>query len=88
MSVAGIMRLVSFMATVDHERIAARGFVAVRGGIAVVPASAASAYAGTRRFVRRALDEAWAPRLLCVYALRKTPRLRAVQALIEALQKT
>lgn len=55
-------------------------------GIAVIPNSAASAYAGSRRFVRRALDESWAPRELRLYALRKTPHLRAVEALIAALR--
>ncbi len=55
-------------------------------GIAVVPNSAASAYAGARRFVRRPLDESWAGRELSVYALRKTPRLRAAQELINALK--
>lgn len=54
-------------------------------GVAVIPQSAAAAYAGSRRFVRQPLDEAWAPRALHVYALRKYPRLRSVQALIEAL---
>ena len=54
-------------------------------GIAVMPRSAASAYAGNPRFVRLRLDEPWAARTLHVYALRKTPRLRAVAALIEAL---
>ncbi|MDB5928857.1 MAG: transcriptional regulator, LysR family [Polaromonas sp.] len=37
-------------------------------GIAVIPRSAAAAYAGSRRFVRRPLDEPWAPRALHVYA--------------------
>jgi DNA-binding transcriptional LysR family regulator len=54
-------------------------------GIAVIPRSAAAAYAGSRRFVRRPLDESWAPRALHVYALRKYPRLKGVQALIDAL---
>jgi DNA-binding transcriptional LysR family regulator len=54
-------------------------------GIAVMTASAVSAYAGTRRFVRRPLAEAWKQRELRVYALRKSTRLRAVEALIEAL---
>lgn len=48
--------------------------------------SAASAYAGSPRFVRRPLDEPWAARELSVHALRKTPRLRSVEALIEALK--
>lgn len=55
-------------------------------GIAVVPQSAAAAYAGSRRFVRRPLAESWAARALHVYALRKSPRMRAVQLLIEALR--
>jgi DNA-binding transcriptional LysR family regulator len=54
-------------------------------GIAVIPRSAAAAYAGSPRFVRRPLEEPWAPRALNIYALRKTPRRRAVQSLIEAL---
>lgn len=56
-------------------------------GIAVVPRSAASAYAGNPRFVRRPLADAWAARELRLYALRKTPRSRAVEALIEALKQ-
>ena len=55
-------------------------------GIAVMPQSAASAYAGTPRFVQLRLDEPWAARTLCMYALRKTPRLRTVAALIETLR--
>ncbi|RZL90271.1 MAG: LysR family transcriptional regulator [Variovorax sp.] len=55
-------------------------------GIAVIPQSAASAYAGNPRFVRRPLAEPWAQRALHLYALRKTPRLRSVDALIEALR--
>ncbi|CAN7563742.1 LysR substrate-binding domain-containing protein [Variovorax sp. LjRoot84] len=55
-------------------------------GIAVVPQSAAAAYAGSPRFVRRPLDEAWAARELHLYALRKTPRPRSVAALIDALR--
>lgn len=82
---AALHRPISFAVTVNSFDAVCR-MVEAGLGIAVVPASAASAYAGTRRFVRRALDEPWAPRQLCVYALRKTPRLRAVQALIEALR--
>ena len=52
-------------------------------GIAVIPQSAAAAYAGNPRFVRRPLDEPWAARELRMYALRKSPRSRAVAALIE-----
>ena len=55
-------------------------------GIAVVPQSAASAYAGTARFVRRPLKNAWAERELTLYALHRTPQRRAVQALIDSLQ--
>jgi DNA-binding transcriptional LysR family regulator len=55
-------------------------------GIAVIPRSAAAAYAGNPRFVRRPLDEPWAARELRMYALRKVPRLRAVAALIQSLQ--
>lgn len=55
-------------------------------GIAVVPASAASAYAGAPHFVRQLLAEPWAQRDLYLYALRKTPRPRAVSALLTALQ--
>lgn len=55
-------------------------------GIAIIPRSAASAYAGNPRFVRLALDEPWAMRELRLYALRKSPRPRAVMAMIEALQ--
>lgn len=55
-------------------------------GIAVIPQSAAAAYAGNPRFVRRPLDEPWAQRELRMFALRKTPRPRAVAALIERLQ--
>lgn len=55
-------------------------------GIAVVPRSAVTAYAGADRFARRPLAEAWADRVLNIYALRKTPQPRAVAALIESLQ--
>lgn len=55
-------------------------------GIAVIPQSAAAAYAGNPRFTRRPLDEPWAARTLRMYALRKTPRLRAVAALIDSLR--
>jgi DNA-binding transcriptional LysR family regulator len=55
-------------------------------GIGVVPISAASAFAGSRGFVRRPLGDAWAvQRSLQVHALRKSTRLRAVQALIDLL---
>ncbi len=55
-------------------------------GITIIPRSAARAYAGTRKFVRKPLAEDWAARELYIYSLRKSPRLRSVQALIEALQ--
>jgi DNA-binding transcriptional LysR family regulator len=55
-------------------------------GISVMTASAVSVYAGTKGFVRRPLDEPWKHRQLCVYALRKSPRLRAVDALLDALR--
>ena len=55
-------------------------------GIAVVPTSAAAAYAGTSSFVRRPLDEPWIDRELRLYALRKSPRRRAIGALIETLE--
>ena len=55
-------------------------------GIGIVPSSAASAYAGSRSFVRRPLDEPWAKtRTLQLQALRKKPRPTAVQALIDLL---
>jgi DNA-binding transcriptional LysR family regulator len=55
-------------------------------GIAVIPQSAAMAYAGNARFERRALDEAWAARKLHLYALHRTPQPRAVQALLDGLR--
>jgi DNA-binding transcriptional LysR family regulator len=55
-------------------------------GIAIVPSSAASAYAGSAQFERRALDEPWAERELRIISLRKSPRPAAVEALIEALK--
>jgi DNA-binding transcriptional LysR family regulator len=64
---------------------AACRMVEVGLGIAVMAASAVAAYAGTTRFVRRPLDEEWKDRELRVYALRKSPRLRAVDALLAAL---
>lgn len=55
-------------------------------GIGIVPISAASAFAGSRGFARRPLKEPWAEtRALRVHALRKSSRLKAVQALIDAL---
>ncbi|VWX62840.1 DNA-binding transcriptional regulator, LysR family [Burkholderiales bacterium 8X] len=55
-------------------------------GIAIVPQSAATAYAGSAHFVRRSLDEGWAARTLDLYALRKTPQPRLVTALVDALK--
>jgi DNA-binding transcriptional LysR family regulator len=55
-------------------------------GIGVIPRRAADAFTGKGRFVRRGLDEPWSNRNLCVYALAATPRLPAVEALIEALR--
>ena len=56
-------------------------------GIAIVPRSAAAAYAGSQHFVRRPLMEPWAERALCLYALRKSPRPRAIQAVIDVWQR-
>lgn len=55
-------------------------------GIAIVPTSAATAYAGTDRFVRKTLSESWVGRELYVFTLRRTHRAEAVSALIEALK--
>ncbi|MDA7418002.1 LysR substrate-binding domain-containing protein [Xenophilus arseniciresistens] len=55
-------------------------------GIAIIPQSAASAYAGASRFVRLPLREPWAARELALHALRRQPQPRAVQALIDSLQ--
>ena len=54
-------------------------------GVAIVPASAATAFAGTERFLRCELGEPWAPRELRLYSLQKQPRPRAVEALIDVL---
>ncbi|WP_233860239.1 LysR substrate-binding domain-containing protein [Paraburkholderia sp. HD33-4] len=59
--------------------------VGVGLGIGIVPSSAASAFAGTSNFARRPLNESWGNRELHVLALRKSSRLKAVQALIDAL---
>ncbi|HLZ04364.1 MAG TPA: LysR family transcriptional regulator [Bradyrhizobium sp.] len=56
-------------------------------GIAIVPSSAASAYAGSAQLERRPLDEPWADRKLRVIALRKSPRSAAVTALIDVLKR-
>lgn len=55
-------------------------------GVAVVPRSAATAYAGTSPFVLRPLSDPWAQRELTLVALRKSPRRAAVQALLDALR--
>ena len=55
-------------------------------GVAIVPTSAATAFAGTERFVRRELRETWAARDLFIYALQKQPRATAVDALIRVLR--
>lgn len=55
-------------------------------GVAIIPTSAAAAYAGTAGFERRPLAEPWAPRELRVMALRKTPRLRVVDALLDVIR--
>ncbi|WP_229722711.1 LysR family transcriptional regulator [Xylophilus rhododendri] len=54
-------------------------------GIAVIPQSAATAYAGSAQFVRRPLDEPWAARRLMLYTLRRNPQPRAIQALMDSL---
>jgi DNA-binding transcriptional LysR family regulator len=56
-------------------------------GIAIVPTSAAAAYAGTAQFDRRPLGEPWAGRELHVVALHKSPRSAGVEALIGALKR-
>ncbi len=55
-------------------------------GIAVVPLSAMPASGATSFFVHRPLTEPWAERTLLLYALRRHPQPRAVQALIDVLQ--
>ena len=54
-------------------------------GIAIIPQSALSAYAGSALFTRLSLAEQWASRELRVYALRRKPQLRSVQALIDSI---
>ncbi len=53
-------------------------------GIAVIPRSAAAAYAGMSHFIRRPLADAWADRHLNLYALARTPQPRVIQALIDS----
>ncbi len=55
-------------------------------GIAVIPTSAASAYAGAKRFVRKKLAEPWGDRELRLYAPRNSPRSRAAAALVDHLK--
>lgn len=55
-------------------------------GIAVIPDTAAAAVARAGRIIGRPLDENWVNRELRLYALRKSPRPRAVDALITALR--
>ncbi len=55
-------------------------------GIALIPRSAAAAYAGSALFVLRPLDEPWAARSLQLYALHRSPQPRAVQALLDCLR--
>jgi DNA-binding transcriptional LysR family regulator len=55
-------------------------------GIAVLPNSAASAYAGSHRFLRVALEEPWSNHELRLYAPRKSPRPRSLAALMAALR--
>jgi len=54
-------------------------------GIAVIPQSAALAYAGTPHFVRRPLADAWAQRTLCLYTLVRRPQPRLTQAVLDSL---
>lgn len=56
-------------------------------GVAIVPKSAASAFAGTARLLLRELDEPWSERELRLYALQKQPRSRAVEAMIALLRR-
>lgn len=55
-------------------------------GIAIVPSSAARAYAGSSLFELRPLHERWAERELKIIALRKEPRSASVQALLTFLR--
>lgn len=55
-------------------------------GIAVVPLSALPTLGEHSALVHRPLSDAWAERMLVLYALRRTPQPRAVQALIGMLQ--
>ncbi len=55
-------------------------------GIAILPNSATSAYAGSRHFVRRSLAEPWAKHELRLYASKNPSRSRALAALIASLK--
>lgn len=55
-------------------------------GIAVVPLSALPRSGGRPYSFYRPLAETWGERMLTLYALRRTPQPRAVQAMIDALQ--
>lgn len=54
-------------------------------GISVKPRKAAEVYVSRRRLVMRPLEEDWAANEQRIYALRTTPRLRSVEALIAAI---
>ena len=62
-------------------RIVEAGF-----GVAVMPKRAAEIYTAKLSVVTRPLKEGWARNDQCIYSLRKSPRPRAVAALIEALR--
>ena len=55
-------------------------------GIAVVPLSALPAFGERPALVHRPLGDPWAERTLVLYALRRNPQPRAVQALLGLLQ--
>ncbi len=54
-------------------------------GIAILPSRVASTHSGSRRYIRRTLEEPWANRELRLYAPRQNPRPRAVEAMIATL---
>lgn len=56
-------------------------------GIAVVPLSAVAASGGAALSLHRPLAEIWGSRALMLYALRRTPQPRAVQAMIDGLRE-
>ena len=55
-------------------------------GVAIVPISATTAFAGSDRFMKIPLNEPWVGRELYVFSLRRSPRAAAVTALIDALK--